>query len=450
MAVTAMWQNQYALSTRKGPLDLSKLVGTGSDNAANVDIASHANDGDPTSDSIPTADEVGGDQHFQSLNIDGAQGHVMGQRSSATACIFGMPVIGNPDFSTGQEWVEMEVSDGWAGPRVGDSGAEASDIYRGGQRPSASFDFIPSNMALISAAGLFFQHGSKEKTTDLGQKYFSFPTSSDGSDPLYYGSFLRKMSATSADSRLLSDGVGTSFRMRGSQTEPLTCSLGLNGRILVTDANATAIDGATADADFTLDAGKRYLLTDMQMTFFDGTGHVLLPVESFDISCTAEQSYNAYNTKFPLNIVMGAYGCEGSITIPASAKGTFGLDADALQKLFADAGQDGAGNSSAVDPRQLTLLWEGTQYTDSLGDRVTARTVLTAAKDIQVKLNLVVTDVTLGGDTEATVTVAFRAYNTFTPAGSLERPAIQICTEDGDEETWGFEAASDPYTTWQA
>ena len=67
-----------------------------------------------------------------------------------------------------------------------------------------------------------------------------------------------------------------------------------------------------------------------------------------------------------------------------------------------------------------------------------------------MKLNLVVTDVTLGGDTEATVTVAFRAYNTFTPAGSLERPAIQICTEDGDEETWGFEAASDPYTTWQA
>jgi hypothetical protein len=140
MAIHALWEDRYGLSIRKGPIDLSKLSAT-VDADANVDVASHNNDGTPTaSQMLDGTTQVGGDQHFNARDTTTTgQGRVIGQRiSTGSSIVFGMPVIGNPDFSTGQETIEVQKTDGFATQRVG-AANEASDIFRAGQK---SVDFF--------------------------------------------------------------------------------------------------------------------------------------------------------------------------------------------------------------------------------------------------------------------------------------------------------------------
>jgi hypothetical protein len=269
MAIHALWEDRYGLSIRKGPIDLSKLSAT-VDADANVDVASHNNDGTPTaSQMLDGTTQVGGDQHFNARDTTTTgQGRVIGQRiSTGSSIVFGMPVIGNPDFSTGQETIEVQKTDGFATQRVG-AANEASDIFRAGQNPSTSFDFVATGKSVVHAAAVFFQNGLKETSGLLRKKVAKFPSSGDGSDPIYYGSFLRKISANAANSRILSDGVGTSFTLRASQTEPLTCSLGMSGRIMGSEFDVSTDNGGlTESVSFGLDGKKNYLLQDSMVTF---------------------------------------------------------------------------------------------------------------------------------------------------------------------------------------
>jgi len=269
MAIHALWEDRYGLSIRKGPIDLSKLSAT-VDADANVDVASHNDDGTPTaSQKADTTTQIGGDQHFKARDsTTTSQGQVIGQRTaSGTGIIFGMPVVGNPDFSTGQETIEVQKTDGFATQRVGGLN-EASDLFRSGQNPSASFDFVATGKSLIHAGALFFQAGLKETTGSHQKKYAKFPSNTDGSDPLYYGCFLRKISAADANSRIISDAVGTSFSLRASQSEPLTCGLGMSGRVLGTDFDVSTDNGGLTEATaFGLDGKKNYLLQDSTVTF---------------------------------------------------------------------------------------------------------------------------------------------------------------------------------------
>tara|TARA_B100000029_G_scaffold479466_1_gene526550 strand:+ start:658 stop:2262 length:1605 start_codon:yes stop_codon:yes gene_type:complete len=534
MAIHALWEDRYALSVRKGPLDLAKLSGTGGDSADNVNVASHTNAGAPTSESNADSVEIGGNQHFINRTPGATtQGMQIGQVTSGTTMIFGMPVVGNPGISTGQETIEVEKTDGFATSRVGGAN-EASNIFRAGQNPTATFDFIATGKSAVHAAALFFQAGMKQAkhagtTANVAQKRATFPLNTDGSDPLYYGSFLRKISATAANSHLLSDGVGTSLTIRASQTEPLTMGLGLSGRLAVTDfkvgGDSPDIVGGSESTIFGLDGKKNYLLQDSVVTFNDGTNDVALACESFDINCTAEVTPNRFNTFFPLNLVLGNYSVDGSFTIPMLGKGTnaASVTLNKFQDLMADAGVgSGSGVTSTFTPRLLTFGWVS-GVTASPGDAVvlkTASTTTTAAynstvtaivlsgdvtatlgssgvvhatldsgaetqieytataasggnttltipstdfssdnlgsgntvtydaiktaQDLRISVNAIITDVTVGGDTEATMTISFRGMNQFTAGtDSIVNHAIKFqYTDDNVAKSWGYETHS--------
>jgi hypothetical protein len=440
MAIHALWEDRYGLSIRKGPIDLTKFTGSGGN------LASHDNDGTPITDST-----VGGKHHFNPVDLSagGTLGASMGMRTGAsTSFIFGMPVIGNPDFSAGQETIEVQKTDGFATQRIG-AANEASDIFRAGQNPSTSFDFVATGKSVVHAAAVFFQAGVKQDSTTANIKHIKFPNNTDGSDPIYYGSFLRKISTATSNSRMLSDGVGTSFTLRASQTEPLTCGLGMSGRLMITDFNVTDdINGALDESViFGLDGKKNYLLQDSIITFEDAAGnHVALAAESIDFNCSAEVQPNRFNTFFPLNLVLGNYTIDGSFTIPALGKGTYATDVDGntFQGLLADAGSGaGAGQSAYFTPRLLTMSWV-TAMSGNPGDRVTL-SVPAAAQDFQIRVNAIITDVSWGGDNEATMTISFRGMNQFT-AGTdtivTDGDAVKIIYYDDQSASWGHVAGA--------
>lgn len=535
MAIHALWEDRYALSVRKGPLDLAKLTGSGGNSNDNRNIASHANTGTPTDANDTAGGEVGGNQHFKSRDPAGTtQGEVIGQLKTSTTMIFGMPVVGNPGITTGQETIEVEKTDGFATARVGGAN-EASNIFRGGQNPTATFDFVATGKSAVHAASLFFQGGLKQAkhagvNTNVAQKRATFPLNTDGSDPLYYGSFLRKISATAANSHLLSDGVGTSLTIRASQTEPLTMGLGLSGRLAVTDfkvgGDSPDIASGSESTIFGLDGKKNYLLQDAVVTIYDGTRDVALACESFDINCTAEVTPNRFNTFFPLNLVLGNYSVDGSFTIPMLGKGTHAASVtlNEFQDLMTDAGVgSGSGTSATYTPRLLTFGWVS-GVTASPGDAVTLKTESTTttaaysaadvttivitgdvtgslgssgvvhatldsgtetqieytaatvasgntsltipstdfssdnlgsgntvtydaiktAQDLRVSVNAIITDVSVGGDTEATMTISFRGMNQFTAGtDSIVSHAVKFqYTDDVSNTSWGYETHS--------
>jgi len=435
MAIHALWEDRYGLSVRKGPIDLANLA------TAQADIASHDNDGNPTA--------TWGAAHFVAVDpASAAAGTVMGQRKGTTTdIIFGIPVIGNPDFSTGQDQIEVQKTDGFATQRVGAAG-EASDIFRAGQSPSTSFDFVATGKSLTSAGSVFFQNGTKELTGTLQKKKLVFPSAADGSDPTYYGTFLRKISASESNSRILSDGVGTSFALRASQTEPLTCSLGMNGRILVTDFDIDGDSAMTEAVGFGLDGKKNYLLQDCVVSVRTAADqNDVLAVESFDVNCSAEVSPNRFNTFFPLNLVLGNYTADGSFTAPMLGKGTNTLTANSFQTHMADAGNTSSTQSTTYTPLLITFSWvtaisaaysaSGTRMTDA------QLTEPAAAQDLQIRVNAIITDVSIGGDTEATTTISFRGMNQFTAGtDTIIADAIEILYYDDQAASWGF----NPYT----
>ena len=526
MAIHALWEDRYALSVRKGPIDLAKITVSGN-NAANVDCASHTNAGNPTAAQNGSSVQIGGNQHFKNRTPGPTtQGMQIGQVTSSTTMIFGMPVIGNPGITTGQETIEVEKTDGFATSRVGGAN-EASNVFRAGQNPTATFDFIATGKSAVHAAALFFQAGMKQAkhagtTANVAQKRATFPLNTDGSTPQYYGSFLRKISATDENSHILSDAVGTSLSIRASQTEPLTIGLGLSGRLAITEFDIAAEAGSEGTV-FGLDGKKNYLLQDSIITFNDGTNDVALACESFDINCTAEVTPNRFNTFFPLNLVLGNYSVDGSFTVPMLGKGTnaASVTLNKFQDLMTDAGVGSdSGVTSTFTPRLLTFGWvsgvtgdpgatislgnvstttttaysgnsvesivlSGThaatlgttgvvhvtlnsgaekqiEYTgtssvggttltipstDFSGDPLGSGNVVTfdaikAAQDLRISVNAIITDVSVGGDTEATMTISFRGMNQFTAGtDTIVNHAIKFqYTDDNVANSWGYES----------
>lgn len=451
---SALWQNAYALSIRKGPLDLANRTASATSHNTTAEVASNTDDGVFTSN-LDT-NQYGGIAHFVSRNpATTTIGQVMGQKvkESATYLNFGMPVIGNPDFSIGQQFIETQIRDGWASPRIAPS-TGVSSIMRGGQSPTCNFDFLVTDRALISASSLFFQHGARENTSSAGKKIFTFPTSSDGSSPLYYGCFLRKMSASDSDGRMLSDAIATELTLRASQSEPLTASMSLLGRVFVGDVNCADIGKGSPDVvpDFTLYNGRNYLLQNCVCTIFipSEAKHIVVPIESFSLTARTNPSVSRYNTFFPLSFVMGDYSLEGSITIPAGGIGTYASSVNSVSflDLLADAGVAETTDlvSSGISSMEIGFYW-GVTGLNALSIGADATSAIPAdctSGVLALRANVMVTDVQLGGSTEATQTVSFRGFNYFDQStGALARHAFQINWLDGNTTptSWGFEGS---------
>lgn len=356
MAIHALWEDRYGLSVRKSQIDLSDLTGS-SDTSA-----SHDNTGAQTG----TGDSAG-KRHFQSISGNG--GEVIGQVTAANPTdyaghiwIFGLPVTGNPGVASGQETIEVQKTDGFATQRVGGQD-EASDIFRAGQNPTASFDFVATGKSLIHVSSLFFQNGLKEDADAKYRKVAVLPSNTDGAEPLYYGTFLRKISSNADNSHMLSDSIASSLSLRATQTEPLTASATLNGRLAIGDADISSFQGTPSEATmFGLDGNRNYLLQDSLITFeADGGQDIIMACESFDISMTAEVTPNRFNTFFPINMVLGNYTVEGSFTVPMLGKGANAdLNYDYFMGLLTDAGVSGTGQESFYTPKLFTVNWLST------------------------------------------------------------------------------------------
>ena len=465
MAIHALWEDRYGISLRKGPLDLSDQT-TGSTSTANQDAVSHTNAGVPTNNTV-SSKQRGGKGHFYGGGADLDQGTdkvgaTIGQRiatgTGANSFCYGLAVTGNPDFSTGQEMIEIDVQDGFTTPRMNtgttDATSGSSSIFRGVQTPTGSVDFIPTSKSLMSVGASFFQSGATEKTSELHQKQLTTPIVGDGSSPLYYATLVRQISKSGADSRLLSDAVCNSFSLSCDQSTPLTCSAGYTGRLLVTNYDmSTDIDGSGRTPNVTLDDGRNYLLQDCQCTITTASGsNILMPIESFNIDCTSDVSYSYFNSQFPINMVIGGYTIDGSVTIPGEGRGG-NHNLNALQEVFAKAGAGTGTGSALLTPVQINFFWQATRFNSSgtpilPGTSVTLPTDVAAVRDLHIRINGVISDVTTGGDNELTTTISFSGRNSFDSSGDLDKKAISIdMLDDLTDTTWGYDNKADTYHT---
>ncbi len=533
MAIHAIWEDRYAFSIRKGPVDLLD-ENTG---GATPDAVSHKNNGAPTSNTANNI-QYGGAGHFYTGGntvvgvCSGTAGTIIAQRNAATTTagsfIYGVAVTGNPDVATGQENIEVEVRDGASLPRI-NRGTEASNsgsttAFRGTQTPTFSLDFVPTSKSLFHIGSTFFQTGAKEYkngSTNFSVKQLTTPAEGAGAAPLYYGTVVRQISAAGADSRLLSDAVCNSFSLSSDQGTPLTASAGFTGRMAVSNYNT----GTRAD-DFTLDDGRNYLLRDCQclvttplkevtytagsasggavpsvggkykigsaatgivveiltadagsdgsrtgklliketdgsfrnavgsgpgtLTNFDSDTstwtctvaqnsieeHFLMPIESFSIDCSSDVSYSFYNERFPVNMVMGGYTVDGSITIPGAGYNSRVILRH-LQEIFASAGSGNSSGSASILPIDIGFYWDAT-ITGTLGGHITLPTAPAHARDLHMRTHGMITDVTTGGDNEMTTTISFSCRNEFNAAGALARKGFSIDLKDDLDETWGY------------
>ena len=452
MAIHALWEDRYGISLRKGPLDLSDQT-TGSTSTDNQDAASYTNAGVPTDNTV-SSKQRGGKGHFYGGGSDLDQGTnnvgaTIGQRlaagTGANSFCYGLAVTGNPDFSTGQEVIDINVQDGYTTPRMNtgitDADSGSSSIFRGVQTPTGSVDFIPTSKSLMSVGASFFQSGATEKTGALNHKQLTTPIVGAGSSPLYYATLVRQISTDSADSRLLTDAVCNSFSLSSDQSTPLTCSAGFTGRLLVTNFNmSTDIDGSGRTPNLALDDGRNYLLQDCQCTIATASGtDILMPIESFNIDCTSDVSYSYFNSQFPINMVIGGYTIDGSVTIPGEGRGN-NHTLNALQDIFAKAGAGTGTGSALMTPVQINFFWQATPFTNLPGTDTTLPTAVEAERDLHIRVNGVITDITTGGDNELTTTISFSGRNTFTTAGALDKKAISIDMLDDLTVTWGYDA----------
>tara|TARA_R100001463_G_scaffold2261_3_gene9607 strand:- start:2884 stop:4386 length:1503 start_codon:yes stop_codon:yes gene_type:complete len=500
MAIHALWEDRYGLSVRKASIDLTDLTGTA------TTTASHDNTGAPTHK---------GKNHF-TANTSG----VIGQRTGASTQIYGIPVNGNPGIAINQETIEVDKTDGFATGRL-------SDIFRAGQNPSASFDFVVTGKSLISVASLFFQNGLKESSAASEIKRATLPSNTDGAEPTYYGTFLRKISSSNSTNHLLSDAVATSLSLSATQTDPLSASTTLQGRIMsadaglseygetttvATDPGASAVTtlvvagdyssvdtgtlqltndagdaksvtvtgstysspnttftfasttlGATAIGTsvlmsanspseavmFGLDGTRNYLLQDSIITFQSSSNHVVLACESFDLNLSAEVTPNRFNTFFPVNMVTGSYTVDGSFTVPMLGKGATALDYDFFTQLLSDAGSSTSTTSTEFTGNLFTINWTGETKpaTGSSYTPIDKATIASKSGDnnLSFQSNVMITDCTVGGDTEATMTVSFRGINEFT-AGTdtiaTNNDAFVMFYEDNQTDAFGYNTFS--------
>ena len=221
------------------------------------------------------------------------------------------------------------------------------------------------------------------------------------------------------------------------------------GRLLVTNFNMdTAIEGSGDSAkkpNITLDDGRNYLLQDCQCTITTASGsNILMPIESFNIDCASDVSYSYFNSQFPINMVIGGYTIDGSVTIPGEGRGG-NHNLNALQEVFAKAGAGTGTGSALMTPVQINFFWQATRFESSgtpvlPGTSVTLPTVVADKRDLHIRINGVITDITTGGDNELTTTISFSGRNTFDTDGDLDKKAISIDMLDDLTDTWGYNA----------
>jgi len=465
MALHALWDDQYAFSVRKGPIDWTDKT-TGETDGDPTDAVSHLDDGTPTQNT--TADtpaiQLGGSAHFAPTRGAAittgtgnaaagviSKGRHIGIPTSGTAVIHGIPVSGNPDFSVGTEIIETTVADGTVVGRVGGGAAtnDGSSIFRGGSSPTFSMECVPTNMQLMLLGSTFFQEGTSQGLAagaDKGKLQLRTVADEQVSDPLYVGAFLKKMSASAADSRVLSDCCPTSFSLSADRSTPLSLSMDFTGRILVTDYNAgtdaktTASDGDDA-ADTTLDIGRNYAMHDCIATISEGTSttQYVMPVDSFSLSGSMETGYTFYNQPTPQSILTGPQSWEGSITIPLAGRGTAGSEKatnQTMTKLMAQVGMTGSTPSGTVNPIHISLFWEAQNpISAAFGAAATLPSSRSEAdkvkndRDLHIRMTCVITDISVGGDAEATQTISFRCLNQMTNSTTVAAYAVSIDTK---------------------
>tara|TARA_Y100001937_G_C7071692_1_gene308697 strand:+ start:577 stop:1047 length:471 start_codon:yes stop_codon:yes gene_type:complete len=151
-------------------------------------------------------------------------------------------------------------------------------------------------------------------------------------------------------------------------------------------------------------------------------------------------------------MVIGGYTIDGSVTIPGEGRGG-NHNLNALQEVFAKAGAGTGTGSALLTPVQINFFWQATRFNSSgtpilPGTSVTLPTDVAAVRDLHIRINGVISDVTTGGDNELTTTISFSGRNSFDSSGDLDKKAISIdMLDDLTDTTWGYDNKADTYHT---
>ena len=169
--------------------------------------------------------------------------------------------------------------------------------------------------------------------------------------------------------------------------------------------------------------------------------HFIMPIESFNVDCTSDVSYTYYNERFPVNMVIGGFTVDASVTIPGGGYNNRN-QLRHLQELFAASGSGLSTGSSIVTPIQIGLYYDAT-HTGNLGDHITLPVGPADDRDLHIRLNGMITDVTTGGDNEMTTTISMSCRNSFDTSDALTTKGIAIDMVDDQTATWGYTGSTE-------
>jgi hypothetical protein len=389
------WQALYAFSVRDA-IDLAKTA-----------IADAGADGTSVSNTGMVKGE--GTQHFVATSSV-----CTGFVNASGDTFFALALNNRPSWEPGQEYVESDKAIGEVAPTAG----TGYNFLRGIVGPTGSIEVQASTRTITPFLwGLVHKGASEDKTTADDIKHtFELPSNAEP-DVEAYISALRRLSITTADSQVLSDSVVTRVGFTSAEGEALVMSVDLMGRYLDNDFEADAVAGeAGSGGDQDHNAPNLNFIEENPLLHQNmdciiqnaAAEHRVVECEGFDFTVTAEVVSKRYNNKFPIRYVIAGYTIEGSIRIPWGAT-------DAGGNLFLEKLTDTANpNNVDVSLTEIDLLWKGTRLV--LGTQYNDTTINTQARllglgDLRIAIGALVTGVTVEGEDESMLNVAFQGVN---------------------------------------
>jgi hypothetical protein len=395
MADQQQWQALYAFSLRTG-IDLAKHK----ESDVGLDATSVTNTGFVNGFST---------MHFVSTSLDTAG--IYGFKSAAGTKLFALPLTSRPAWEQGQEQITSDKAIGESAPTAG----TGYNFLRGITGPTGSVEFQATARGMIPFLwGLVQRGASSSLDTGVDTLTFVLPPATSPT-PEVFVSALRRFSADSPDSQVLSDAVVTRFGFSSTEGEALQLSVDMLGRFLDNDFKAaeTAFSGSSDQTHLAPDLGflEENPLLHQNMDFIIQAGadsFVVTELASFDFTVTAEFIPKRYNSRFPVRYSIGGYTVEGSFSIPWGASLVGG------NVLLEDLASTASSTNIDVTTTSLDFLWKTTRLVNdgvskNAAALATARTL--AAGDVNIRCGAVIQSVTVEGEDESMLNCSFIGVN---------------------------------------
>ena len=288
-----------------------------------------------------------------------------------TTNVYGMQLLNQPNFDSGQMTVKQRKATGFAYWR-GDTGFEFQQEKRA---PITTYEFDVTKQNLPLFLWLLFQKGTSQGAVGTGYLKTCVPYGEGESDTEVCAVLLKKMSTTAADSHVIGGAIVKSITLSCSESAPvLKASVELIGYNMVTN--------------YDFNAGPNIIEYDSSTPLLWQNASIKMAGQAvnlpgFTLTVTNNAVAKFYDNPHPVKYVLNTVEGTGSITVPWAD--TYAGSNEAIDNFI--AGTD-----------SLLQIWWGTETPGADGD-------------VKIEVNCRYTGAAVGGDDEVIIECPFDAVH---------------------------------------